>query len=265
MAAKASASAGAIWPEGMGRLAVRGDLRVVVAVDVVVVGAAGRAHRHGADGKQRQQPRARIGALPRDLGEPDRPPARQQQQPHSDRPVEAGEPQVGPGVLGRVAVGPVAGRRIGNRRGCARVWVGSAYAAMGRLWGRRAACVGRRSLAACRAARGNRRAAAIAVARGPPWAKRAHAEVPRSTRRGCSSRRRSRRARRSPARPSRRTTCLNVLRLMAGRRDPRLQRARRRVARPHRRGRQAPLRAALHPSRRARKRRARTSTTSLRR
>ncbi len=90
------------------------NLRVVVAVDVVVVGAARRAHHHRADREQHQEPQVRIGLLLRDLGEPHRPPARQQQEPHADRPVETGEPQVGPRVLGRVAVGPVVGRRIGN-------------------------------------------------------------------------------------------------------------------------------------------------------
>ena len=43
-------------------------------------------------------------------GERRRPPARHQQQPRADRPVEAGEPQIGPRPLRRAGVDPVAGR-----------------------------------------------------------------------------------------------------------------------------------------------------------
>src|SRR5205807_7130805 len=39
-----------------------------------------------------------------------RPPAWQQQEPRADRPVGAGEPQIGPRPWGSVAVDPVAGR-----------------------------------------------------------------------------------------------------------------------------------------------------------
>ena len=49
-------------------------------------------------------------------GEAHRPPARHQQQPGADRPVEAGEPQIGAGDRGRETVDPVAGR-IGDASG----------------------------------------------------------------------------------------------------------------------------------------------------
>src|SRR6185437_10416534 len=49
-------------------------------------------------------------------GKTRRPPARHQQQPRSDRPVETGEPQIGTGENGREAIHPISGR-IGDASG----------------------------------------------------------------------------------------------------------------------------------------------------
>ena len=90
---------------------------IVVAVDVVVVGAARRAHQQRADGEQGQQPGAGIGLVQSDLGEADRPPAGQQQQPEADGAVETRQTQIRAHGFGRVAVRPVAGRGICNAIG----------------------------------------------------------------------------------------------------------------------------------------------------
>ena len=85
------------------------DPAVEVAIDDVVPGAARAAHREGADQEQDDVPE--IDRLARgDGGKSGRPPARDEQQPRADRPVEAGEPQIGAGPAGREAVDPVAGR-----------------------------------------------------------------------------------------------------------------------------------------------------------
>ena len=47
------------WPEGIGRERVRSTLRVEIAIDDVVPGAAGAAHGEGADEKQREMDEAR--------------------------------------------------------------------------------------------------------------------------------------------------------------------------------------------------------------
>src|SRR5262249_61034788 len=78
-------------------------------VDDAVPGAAGAAHGEGADEEQDQMPEVDRGAG-LDGSERHRPPARQQQQPGADRPVEAGEPQIGPRPGGGEAVDPVSGR-----------------------------------------------------------------------------------------------------------------------------------------------------------
>ena len=86
-------------PDGIGRERVRSTLRVEIAIDDVVPGAAGAAHGEGADEKQSEVREARSGDAGGDRGKRRRPPARQQQQPGADRAVEAREPQVwtGPG------------------------------------------------------------------------------------------------------------------------------------------------------------------------
>ena len=71
------------------------DGAVEIAIDDVVPGAAGAAHGKGADEKQNEMQDVRRPRVGRDRGERRRPPARQQQQPRADRPVEAGEPQIG--------------------------------------------------------------------------------------------------------------------------------------------------------------------------
>src|SRR6185312_9953110 len=49
-------------------------------------------------------------------GEAERPPARNQEKPGADRPIEPREPEIGPGDSGGVAVDPVSGR-IGDASG----------------------------------------------------------------------------------------------------------------------------------------------------
>ena len=72
------------------------DLRVDVAVDDVVVGAAGAAHGDRADQEEHEVPGVGIGAPGGVGGERRRPPARQEQQPPADRPVEPRQPGIGP-------------------------------------------------------------------------------------------------------------------------------------------------------------------------
>ena len=86
------------------------DLGVEIAVGDVVPGAAGAAHREGADEEQQAMPGIGIGLAGGDRGEPGRPPARQQQQPGADRAVEPRQPQIGPKPGRRGRIDPVAGR-----------------------------------------------------------------------------------------------------------------------------------------------------------
>ena len=58
----------------------------------------------------------RVFARARSTVQSGRPPARHQQQPGADRPVEAGEPQIRAGESGRETVDPVSGR-IGDASG----------------------------------------------------------------------------------------------------------------------------------------------------
>ena len=69
------------------------DLRVDLAVDEVVIGAARAAHGDGADREQEQQPRIGIGLLEASLRQRHRPEAGEGQQEEADRAVEAGEPR----------------------------------------------------------------------------------------------------------------------------------------------------------------------------
>src|SRR5262249_661655 len=82
-----------------------------------VPGARRPARREGADEKQGDVPGVDVGAGA-DRGEPRRPPARHQQEPGADWPVETGEPQVGTRPGRSEAVDPVAGR-IGDAPGAA--------------------------------------------------------------------------------------------------------------------------------------------------
>ena len=91
------------------------DQPVEIAIDQIVPGAAGAAHGEGADEEQHDVPEAGE-LLDAHAGKPHRPPARHQQQPGSDRPVEAGEPQIGAGERRRETVDPVSGR-IGDASG----------------------------------------------------------------------------------------------------------------------------------------------------
>ena len=94
------------------------DPRVEIAIGDVVPGAAGAAHDEGPDQEQRQHQRQGREMAGDTAGERGRPPARQQQQPRSDRPVEAGEPQIGARPGRRAGVDPVAGR-VSNAGGSA--------------------------------------------------------------------------------------------------------------------------------------------------
>ena len=111
-------AAGSTWPEGSGRERVRSTLRVEVAVDDVVVGAAGAAHGDRADQEQQQVPRDRAAARrspARDRARKRRrPPARPQQQPPADRPVPARQLRIGPQRPRQQPVDPMAARRVGD-------------------------------------------------------------------------------------------------------------------------------------------------------
>ena len=84
-------------PLGSGRRARARDLRVEVAVDDVVVGAARAAHHQRADGERRAQAPGR--ASPRRC-QGEAPPAREQQQPGADRPVEPRQLRIGRSAAG---------------------------------------------------------------------------------------------------------------------------------------------------------------------
>ena len=92
------------------------DLRVDVAIEQIVPGAARAAHHDGADQEQQHVPGIGSPLAGGDGGERRRPPARQQQQPPADRPVETGQPQIGPHPGRRDGVDPVSGR-IGDASG----------------------------------------------------------------------------------------------------------------------------------------------------
>ena len=78
-------------PLGIGPRARALDLAVEIAVGDVVQGAAGAAHRHGADAEEGDEPP--VG--PAIGGERDAPPAGKEQQPGADRPVEPGQADIG--------------------------------------------------------------------------------------------------------------------------------------------------------------------------
>src|SRR5215203_1593849 len=90
------------------------DAGVELAVDDVVVGRAGAAHRHRADPEQQAVERVRPGLPGRDGGERRRPPAGQEQEPPADRPLDAREAQIRPERERRAPVGPMAGDGVRN-------------------------------------------------------------------------------------------------------------------------------------------------------
>ena len=143
------------WPDGIGRERVRSTAAVEIAVDDVVPGAAGAAHGEGADEEQHEMRKARRPRVRRDRGERRRPPARHQQQPRADRPVEARQPQIGPQPGRRQRIDPIAGR-VGDGAGRAFIWPADYRSACrtcrGRSWYwcrcRAAACRWRRSMSA---------------------------------------------------------------------------------------------------------------------
>ena len=77
-------------PDGNGRLRVRSTLSVELAVENVVVGAAGAAHGDRADQKQNEMPEVRA-SMEGEAGERRRLPARGEQQLPSGRPIETRE------------------------------------------------------------------------------------------------------------------------------------------------------------------------------
>ena len=94
------------WPDGIGRERVRSTAAIEVAVDDVVPGAAGAAHRERADEEQHEVPGIGGTGVARDRRKAGRPPAWNQEQPRADRPIEPGEAQIGPGPGGRLADRP---------------------------------------------------------------------------------------------------------------------------------------------------------------
>ena len=105
------------WPLGIGRARVRATLRVDVAVDDVVIGAAGAAHGDGADQEEDEMPRVGVALAEGIRRERRRPPAREEEQPPADRPVEPRHPRIGLPRLRQEAVDPVAARGVGDGGG----------------------------------------------------------------------------------------------------------------------------------------------------
>ena len=99
------------------------DPGVEIPVDDVVIGAAGPAHGDGADQEEKAVERIGPGLPRRDGRERRRPPARQEEQPPADGPLDAGEAQIGLQARGRPSFGPMAldgigqGRRVGALHG----------------------------------------------------------------------------------------------------------------------------------------------------
>src|SRR5262249_2893732 len=93
------------------------DARIEIAIDDVVPGAARPARGERADEEQDEMPE--IDALARaNRGQADGPPAGHEQEPGSDRPIEARQPQIRPCPRRREAIDPIAGR-IGDAAGAA--------------------------------------------------------------------------------------------------------------------------------------------------
>lgn len=92
------------------------DLRVEVAVEEIIVGAPGAAHGDRADEEEQQVRQGREAGAIRGSGNGRRPPARQQEQPPADRPVNSRQPQVWAPGWRREAVDDVSGRCVRDRR-----------------------------------------------------------------------------------------------------------------------------------------------------
>ena len=92
------------------------DLRIIVAVDDVVIGAARRSHDKGADGEQHRvaDKMKPAGALCACKAKP--PPTGDKQQPGSDRSVGAHKAQIGPHRRRRMAH-PIAGNCVRRHTG----------------------------------------------------------------------------------------------------------------------------------------------------
>ena len=112
---KTVACATVTCPEGIGRERVRSTWpsrsRSTMSFQVQPAPRMANAPMKNSTTCQRLGQRPALHA-----GEPERPPARHQQQPGADRPVEPREPQIGPRPGRREAVDPVAGR-IGDAPG----------------------------------------------------------------------------------------------------------------------------------------------------
>ncbi len=102
------------WPSPRPR-----DLGVDVAVDEVVIGAARPAHDDGAHGEEEEEPGIGIGLAQTARGKRYRPEAGKSEQEEADRPVGAGEPEIGEERRRRVAIDPVPGACVGHRGGFA--------------------------------------------------------------------------------------------------------------------------------------------------
>src|SRR5262249_9674474 len=91
------------------------DEPIQIAVDEIVPGATGAAHRKGTDEKKNDVPR--VGKVARAHAcEPNRPPARDQQKPGADRSIESRQAEIWAAERRRETVDPVSGR-IGDASG----------------------------------------------------------------------------------------------------------------------------------------------------
>ena len=77
------------------------DLGVDVAIDDVVIGAAGAAHDHSADQKEQQERGIGVGIADASRRERHRPEAGKCEQKDSNRTIGAGEPEIGEDRFGR--------------------------------------------------------------------------------------------------------------------------------------------------------------------
>src|SRR6185437_6806834 len=91
------------------------DEAIEITINQIIPGATGAAHCKGTDEKQDDVPRARETAGMHS-GKTDRPPAWHQEQPRTDRTIEAGKSQIGAAVDRRETIDPISGR-IGNASG----------------------------------------------------------------------------------------------------------------------------------------------------
>ena len=102
------------WPEGIGPAGGAGDPGIVIAVDNVVVGAAGAAHDEGADEEQREVPGLVWGLPSASSASAWLHQQGNKQQPGADGAVEAGEAGIRQRPGRRPTVDPIAGRGVGD-------------------------------------------------------------------------------------------------------------------------------------------------------